>query len=83
MRDRNHPPVDGNGGATTQSWAVGDEARSPCVNAWFGGVETMADLHRAGKLAIVAGVGLYTVGTLHHHFALNTDGQHRMPRPER
>ena len=32
MRNRTHPPVDGNGGATTQSWAVGDRARSPSVN---------------------------------------------------
>ena len=32
MRDRTHPPVDGNGGTTTQSWAVGDQARRPSVN---------------------------------------------------
>ena len=71
-------PSTGTGGATTQSWAVGDEARSPCVNAWFGGVETKADLHRAGKSAIVAGVGLHTVGTLHHHFA----AEHRRAAPD-
>ena len=32
MCDRTHPPVDGTGGATTQSWAVGDQARRPSVN---------------------------------------------------
>ena len=51
--------------------------------AWFGGVETMADLHRAGKVAILVLVGLHTAGALYHHFVLKTDVLRRILRPER
>ena len=32
MRDRTRPSADKNRGTTTQSWAVGDQARKPSVN---------------------------------------------------
>ena len=51
--------------------------------AWFGGVDAMAELHRAGKVAILVLVGLHTAGALYHHFVLRTDVLRRMLRPER
>ena len=51
--------------------------------AWFGGVEAMAELHSAGKAAILALVGLHVLGALYHHFYLRTDVLRRMLRAER
>lgn len=51
--------------------------------AWFGGVEAMADLHRAGKVAILVLVGLHIAGALFQHFFLKSDVLRRMLRPER
>ena len=51
--------------------------------AWFAGVEAMAELHRAGKAAILALVGLHVLGALFHHFYLRTDVLRRMLRPQR
>ena len=51
--------------------------------AWFGGIEAMADLHGAGKAAILALVGLHVLGALYQHFYLRTDVLRRMLRPER
>ena len=41
--------------------------------AWFGGVEAMAEAHRAGKAAILVLVGLHILGALYHHFFLKTE----------
>ena len=51
--------------------------------AWFGGIEAMADLHGAGKAAILVLVGLHVLGALYQHFYLRTDVLRRMLRPER
>lgn len=51
--------------------------------AWFGGIEAMAELHGAGKAAILALVGLHVLGALYQHFYLRTDVLRRMLRPER
>ena len=51
--------------------------------AWFGGVEAMAELHGAGKVAILFLVGLHILGALYQHFYLRTDVLRRMLRPER
>ncbi|MDE0060187.1 MAG: cytochrome b/b6 domain-containing protein [Defluviicoccus sp.] len=50
--------------------------------AWFGGVEAMAELHSAGKVAILALVLLHIAGALYQHFVLKTDVLRRMVRPE-
>lgn len=50
---------------------------------WFGGVEAMAELHRAGKVAILVLVGLHIAGALFQHFVLKTDVLRRILRPER
>ena len=50
---------------------------------WFGGVEAMAELHRAGKTAILVLVGLHILGALYQHFYLRTNVLRRMLRPER
>ena len=51
--------------------------------AWFGGVEAMAELHRAGKVAILVLVGLHVLGALYQHVYRRTDVLRRMLRPER
>ena len=51
--------------------------------AWFGGVEAMAELHGAGKAAILVLVGLHVLGALYQHVYLRTDVLRRMLRPER
>ena len=51
--------------------------------AWFGGVEAMAELHRAGKAAILVLVGLHVLGALYQHVYRRTDVLRRMLRPER
>lgn len=51
--------------------------------AWFAGIEAMADLHRAGKPAVIVLVGLHVAGALYHHFVLKTDVLRRMLKPER
>ena len=51
--------------------------------AWFGGIEAMAELHGAGKAAILVLVGLHVLGALYQHFYLRTDVLRRMLRPER
>ncbi|MDE0333914.1 MAG: cytochrome b/b6 domain-containing protein [Defluviicoccus sp.] len=51
--------------------------------AWFGGIEAMAELHGAGKAAILVLVGLHILGALYQHFYLRTDVLRRMLRPER
>ncbi len=51
--------------------------------AWFGGVETAAELHGAAKPAIIILVVLHVAGALYQHFAAKTDVLRRMLRPER
>ena len=50
--------------------------------AWFAGIETMAEVHGAGKLAIVVLVGLHIAGALYQHFVLKTDAMRRILRPQ-
>ena len=55
--------------------------------AWFGGIETMAAVHGAGKPVILALVALHIGGALYQHFVARTDVLRRMLRrmlrPER
>ena len=51
--------------------------------AWFGGFETMAEVHGAGKPAVLALVVLHIGGALYQHFVAKTDVLRRMLRPER
>ena len=51
--------------------------------AWFGGLETMAAVHGAGKPVILALVALHIGGALYQHFVARTDVLRRMLRPER
>ena len=46
--------------------------------AWFAGIDAMAELHGAGKVAIFALVILHVAGAFHHHFVLKTDVLRRM-----
>ena len=49
--------------------------------AWFAGMDAMAELHGAGKVAVFVLVILHVAGALHHHFVLKTDVLRRMLRP--
>ena len=51
--------------------------------AWFAGMDTMAELHGAGKVAVFVLVILHVAGALYHHFVLKTDVLRRMLRPAR
>ncbi len=51
--------------------------------AWFGGIETMAAVHGAGKPVILGLVALHIGGALYQHFVARTDVLRRMLRPER
>ncbi len=51
--------------------------------AWFGGVEAMAEVHSAAKMAILALVLLHIAGAIYQHFIVKTDVLRRMLRPER
>ena len=51
--------------------------------AWFGGIETMAAVHGAGKPVILGLVVLHIGGALYQHFVAKTDVLRRMLRPER
>ena len=51
--------------------------------AWFAGMDTMAELHGAGKVAVFVLVILHVAGALYHHFVLKTDVLRRMLRGPR
>ena len=51
--------------------------------AWFAGMDAMAKLHGAGKVAVFVLVILHVAGALYHHFVLKTDVLRRMLRPAR
>ena len=51
--------------------------------AWFAGIDAMAELHGAGKVAIFVLVVLHIAGALYQHFVLKTDVLRRMLRAEK